>query len=114
MPCCLQSNGHVMKKLSNDDEQRIYQMIVERFWCFLPNRIEAAAKVTVKFGNEVFVFTHLTLWSKAGWKKSKEEATTVFLAGTNECQTSIQYSKGTNDAAETIEWRYALGQNGKT
>ncbi len=64
------------EKLSND-EQRIYQMIVERFlMLFAKPHKKQQQKVTVKFGNEVFVFTHNTV-IEAGWKKSKEEATTV-------------------------------------
>ncbi len=59
-------------------------------------------KVTVKFGNEVFVFTHNTV-IEAGWKSQKEEATTVSWQEQMSVKTNIQYSKGTNDAAETIE-----------
>jgi DNA topoisomerase-3 len=60
------------EKLSTD-EQRIYQMIVERFlMLFAKPHKKQQQKVTVSFGKETFVFTHNTV-IEAGWKKTKEE-----------------------------------------
>lgn len=59
------------EKLSND-EQRIYQMIVQRFlMLFAKPHKKQQQKVTVKFMDEAFVFTQQTV-IEAGWKTTNE------------------------------------------
>ncbi|MGM0125223.1 DNA topoisomerase III [Enterococcus sp. AZ194] len=60
------------EKLDND-EQKIYQMIVQRFvGLFAEPHKTQQTKVTVQFGQEVFVFQQSQV-IEAGWKKADEQ-----------------------------------------